>query len=223
MSTTCLIPAYDEATTIGYVLSQLSQVSAINQIIVINDGSTDNTTQITRQFNHVTLITHKMNLGKSASIKTGLQVAKNSTIFLCDADLIQLELSGLNKALQIYQTHSLDLLILRRHPTPLLNRIFKANLMLSGLRLLSSNSLASVLNHPLLPYQIELAINVYMLTHHKSIAQALIPYSDLHKITKLGYVRGFLQEISMYASLTKLLDYWKQLFTFNPPIISLVK
>jgi len=82
-----LIPAYNEELTIGTVLSDLQEkYKNIAEIIVINDGSTDNTSQIVMQYPHVRLITHRHNYGYGASLKTGVLEASTNIVCFFDAD-----------------------------------------------------------------------------------------------------------------------------------------
>ncbi|MEE8359706.1 MAG: glycosyltransferase family 2 protein [Candidatus Omnitrophota bacterium] len=84
-----VIPAYNEAENIAGFLKELKDtLSAIAQpyeIIVIDDGSADDTQQKARDLN-VEVITHKENLGYGRSLKDGIRAAKGEYIFFIDAD-----------------------------------------------------------------------------------------------------------------------------------------
>lgn len=68
-----VIPAKDEATRIGHVLHSLRSLGYTN-IVVVDDGSLDNTGQIAKSFGaHV--ITHPINMGPGAATQTGLSYA----------------------------------------------------------------------------------------------------------------------------------------------------
>ena len=79
---------YNEELRVAHVLQVLQKVPEIDEIICVDDASTDKTVSIIREkFSHIHLYIHKKNAGKSAAIATGLEHAKNPAIFLCDADL----------------------------------------------------------------------------------------------------------------------------------------
>lgn len=80
MKTLIIIPAYNEAVTIGEVL--MAALAITPEVVVINDGSTDETASVVGRF-PVTLIEHVINRGLGAAIMTGLEYAK-----FTDADLI---------------------------------------------------------------------------------------------------------------------------------------
>jgi len=71
-----LVPAYNEEKNIQEVILQLKKISKF-KIIVIDDGSTDNTAKIVRKLG-VILLQHKVNKGKAEAIKTGFKyILKN--------------------------------------------------------------------------------------------------------------------------------------------------
>lgn len=86
----CLIPAFNEAQRIGQVLEIVQTSSLVDEIIVVDDGSSDGTRDIVSRFSTVRLISHDHNRGKSAAICTGIEVAQNDTILMIDADLVGL-------------------------------------------------------------------------------------------------------------------------------------
>lgn len=88
LSVAVLIPAFNEegalAETVAAILKQKELVPNL-EIIVINDGSTDRTSEVARGL-PVTLIEHETNRGYGASLKNGLQRAAAEYILIADAD-----------------------------------------------------------------------------------------------------------------------------------------
>ena len=70
-----VVPTYNNAKTIGGVLSDIKQYA--NHIIVVNDGSTDDTAQILSEIEGIKIITHQRNSGKGTALKNGLCKAKD--------------------------------------------------------------------------------------------------------------------------------------------------
>jgi hypothetical protein len=84
-----IIPAYNEAKNIGSVLKNIpTNISDKLDIIVIDDGSTDQTANIAS--NHNThIIVHEKNLGNGAATRSGLEYCKNrnyDVVVILDAD-----------------------------------------------------------------------------------------------------------------------------------------
>ena len=88
-----IILAYNEATRIGNVLDILSQVPCLLSIIVVDDGSTEDTYQVFENYiekdHHISLVRHPKNRGKEAAIYTTLKNCPSDTIYvlMLDADL----------------------------------------------------------------------------------------------------------------------------------------
>jgi glycosyltransferase involved in cell wall biosynthesis len=68
-----VIPTYNNSDTVASVIR--GAVQQVESVIVIDDGSTDATEQILRQFNNITVLRHSHNLGKGAALAKGLAFA----------------------------------------------------------------------------------------------------------------------------------------------------
>jgi glycosyltransferase involved in cell wall biosynthesis len=80
-----LIPAFNEAGAIGRVVAALRPAASWREIIVVDDGSTDETSQVAAAAG-ATVIRHPYNKGNGASVKTGLRAAQGEFILILDAD-----------------------------------------------------------------------------------------------------------------------------------------
>ena len=86
MITTLILPAYNEEQHIKEIINQSNKY--VDNIIVVDNNSTDNTVQLAKSTNAIVLH-HIINLGKSASLKTGCELAiklKSDIIILMDSD-----------------------------------------------------------------------------------------------------------------------------------------
>lgn len=89
-SVSIIVPAYNEEAGIGKVLKELRGVmerSGLDyEIIVVNDGSSDQTGVVASATDGVILREHKVNRGYGAALKTGIRYARHGVICITDAD-----------------------------------------------------------------------------------------------------------------------------------------
>lgn len=85
-SVSVVIPAFNEEARIGRALhSVLRQTRRADEIIVVDDGSTDETAEVVRSFSEV-LYVHQRNLGRAAARNRGIQTARSQLVAFLDAD-----------------------------------------------------------------------------------------------------------------------------------------
>lgn len=88
---TIIIPAYNEEKTLSEVLEKVCALDFVQQVIVVDDHSSDNTfdiaTAFTRNNSHLDVFRHEVNRGKTAAIKTALEHVRGDLVTIQDADL----------------------------------------------------------------------------------------------------------------------------------------
>ncbi len=84
-SLSIVIPAKNEALGLRLLLPKLISNFPNAEIIVVNDGSSDETAEICKE-HHIVLINHVYSMGNGAAIKTGARTATADTIVFMDAD-----------------------------------------------------------------------------------------------------------------------------------------
>ena len=89
MNVSIVIPAYNEekgiAGTIDGVIEAIKPLRIEYELIVVNDGSTDNTAELVENKN-IKIINHQENKGYGASIKAGIRNSQYEDILIIDAD-----------------------------------------------------------------------------------------------------------------------------------------
>lgn len=90
MKLTVLIPVYNEIHTIEEILKRVKAQELAEEILLVDDGSTDGTREILKALDGdggVRVILHEKNRGKGAAVRTGLDHAQGDIILIQDADL----------------------------------------------------------------------------------------------------------------------------------------
>jgi glycosyltransferase involved in cell wall biosynthesis len=80
-----VIPAYNEAAVIGEIVSRLAATASWREILVVDDGSRDDTSGRASAAG-ATVIRHPYNKGNGAAVKTGLRRASGEFVLIIDAD-----------------------------------------------------------------------------------------------------------------------------------------
>jgi glycosyltransferase involved in cell wall biosynthesis len=91
-SVTVIVPALNEAENISPLLTELSgKLPGDYEVVIVDDGSTDGTYDTAvaaqTQYQFLTVLRHRTNLGKTAAIMTGMERAQGEFVSVFDADL----------------------------------------------------------------------------------------------------------------------------------------
>ena len=191
-----IIPAYNEAKNIINVLRPLKQVPAIKEIIVVSDGSTDNTVELVRNFGGAKVISIPQNVGKTKAVATGVFEAKHSTIMFCDADLINLNKYHVFDLIDKY-CEGFDMVIMDKGSQPWIFReLVKSTPAVSGTRIFDKQHFEKISFLETDRFQFEIRINDYFLENGFSIT--VTPANEIHdsrKYIKYPFLKGLVLDL----------------------------
>lgn len=90
MKLSVIIPCYNEKNTVEEIIRRVRAVELADEIIIVDDGSTDGTREILAGIDpsdDLKVILHSHNQGKGAAVRTGFQAATGDVLLIQDADL----------------------------------------------------------------------------------------------------------------------------------------
>lgn len=140
MQVSVIMPAYNEAKRIVPVIKTTLKSSFIKEIIVIDDGSKDNTSKLVKTIKNkkLRLFTLRKNKGKANAMKYGLRRSKQEYVLFLDADLVGLKKEDIDKIILPVLNQRVDLTLCLHGNSPW--RIYGLD-YLSGLRCIKKSYL----------------------------------------------------------------------------------
>ena len=206
---TAIIPAYNEAKRIGGVLSELLKAPSINEVIVVDDGSTDGTAERAGGFVGVTVIKNDANLGKGASLEKGVKATKNDIIFFCDADLINFKARHAEAIIEPVRNGTYDMFIGIRQN--FMQRTVRAWALNSGERALRKKIWQDLPDYFKHRFRVEAGLNFHVkhFTKH-GFGSKMFDYSQPIKESKYGIIWGTL--LRCWMNFDVLMAYANRLF-----------
>jgi len=199
----CIIPFWNEGRHIFDVLDEMSKVKNLSEIICVDDASQDcSYIEISMRYPGIKLIRLEKNLGKSGAVREGLKHTSGKNILLLDADLRNLDHREIEKAIDAFRLSSdLDMLILRRINAVLFVRLYRADILFTGERILRKSDLETILESEVSGWQLESAINTWMFTNNKKVEWMAHSAVNRHKYLKWGVLKGLRLDLKTYSDM----------------------
>lgn len=195
---TCIVPAYNEAARIYDVLAVLTSYKKFHEIIVIDDGSTDETVSIIKKF-PVTLLQNEKNMGKGMSMDRGVAHASTSVIFFCDADISGLTHSAIDAIVDPVLNGEVEMFIgMRNRKIYLLHQFLLFVPFLGGERALTKRLWQMLPDYYKDRFKIETGLNFFASHYGKDFRfHVFSGISQVVKEKKYGFWNGLKQRIGM--------------------------
>ncbi len=233
-----VIPAYNEQHSIATVLDGLKAILGDKEqsyeVIVVDDGSTDDTAKIVQQKGIARLIQHPYNRGYGAALKTGILHASGDTILTIDAD-------GTYQAKDIprllKQTDGYDMIVgsrtgkevkvpLYRKPakwflTKLANYLSRANIpdLNSGMRMFKKVDIKRFLT--LLPSSFSFTTTLTLAYHCNDYLVKYVPI-DYYQRAGKSKIKPLRDGLNFILLIFRVITYFNPLRVFLPIAFSLL-
>lgn len=207
MSLSVVIPAYNEGERLRGVLEVLRQCAFVDAIIVVSDGSTDNTCDIASSYDGVTAVQLPSNVGKGGAMVAGARIAASEHIAFLDADLLGMTQSHLEALVEPVLSGEADMSIgVFKGGRPRTDWAQVIAPFISGQRVVSREFFLSIPDLEGTRYGVEIAITGYARSAGLRIrAVTLMGMTHPMKEEKIGYVRGTISRMAMYWDIMKMM------------------
>lgn len=204
MDIAVVIPAYNEEERLPAVLEAVNACSLVRQVIVVDDGSEDETFKVAKNFG-VKVIRLDRNIGKAGAVWVGLQHVKQPIVVLLDADL-----RGLNPS------HIEDLAYPVAHDgVDMTLGVFRGGRIwtdlshllapwVTGQRALPLKRVRELPDFSGLGYGLEAALNKFAKEHRWKVKTVVLyGVSHVMKEEKLGLMKAIRARAAMYLEVGK--------------------
>jgi glycosyltransferase involved in cell wall biosynthesis len=200
----CIIPAYNEGERINSVLRAVEHHPWVGEIIVIDDGSTDNTAAVAERCKGAALIRLRPNRGKSYAVMRGIAAARHDIIMMLDADLVGLTRADLDALMRPVLAGEADLAMSMRRNSLLVFRAIGLDFV-SGERVFHRELIGDISKlNALRSYGLEVHFNQEILRRARAIRivkwQHVI---SVRKWSKVGFFTGLKLETLMVLQILR--------------------
>lgn len=202
MGVSCILPAYNEAPRIAAVLQSVVGHPLIDEVIVVDDGSSDGTAAVAAQVPGVRLIRQSPNRGKSWAVSVGIEAASHELILLLDSDLLGLAPEAIAALIDPVQSGRADVAISLRGNAPWLWRWIGLD-YISGERVLRRALIGEPQALRALPrFGLEMHLNRRLIAARARLAIVRWPgVASPWKGAKRGRLAGIRADIRMLADM----------------------
>jgi polyisoprenyl-phosphate glycosyltransferase len=208
LGTTAIIAAYNEENTLADVLRALTTNPLIDEVIVVSDGSTDETVEIARRFD-VTVIALRQNHGKGYAMRIGVGWASHDVLFFVDGDMYNVTPAHIESLVMPVARGEVDMNIGVRHRGPVLDFMhlkMKCGPVLSGIRVMKRAVWETVPIQYMERFKIEAALNRFCARAGYRQRQTVIHnLGHVIKESKRGLVNGLHSRWEMSSEVFLLL------------------
>ncbi len=207
MKTAAIVPAYNEEARVQRVLDPLRQSQAVDEIVVVNDGSTDATAARVLEIPGVYLLSLPRNLGKGGAMAAGARFTDADILLFLDADLMGLKPEHVDALIEPIKSGRALMAVGRfqggRKMTDLSQRIAPC---ISGQRAMARELFEQIPGVAAVRYGVEMQITRFC-RYYRVPTETVTLSGVTHpmKEEKLGMLRGWASRGRMYGQILRIM------------------
>lgn len=196
-----IVPAYNEGATLREVLSVLKATPSIDEVLVVSDGSTDDTVEIARSLGLRT-IHLRQNQGKGRAMEIGVAHTDAEILLFVDADILNLTVELIQRLIEPVLSGRSDMNVGIRHRGRPINAIQdRTGPLLSGVRCLRRPIFEAVPDSHLEGFAVETGLNwACRELGCRTTTTVMYNLKHLVKEKKRGLVQGLHARYRMFAA-----------------------
>jgi len=196
-----IVPAYNEQETLAEVLAVLRSISLIDEVLVVSDGSTDETVAIARGMKLKTIHLRE-NHGKGTAMAVGVAHADADVLVFVDGDILNLTAAMLEELIRPVLDGRSDMNVGIRNRGWILNAIHRTcGPLLSGIRCLKREVFEAVPEEQIEGFAIETGLNwSCRQLGMRTTTTVFYHLKHLVKEKKRGFWRGSRARVEMFVA-----------------------
>lgn len=216
MTVSIVIPAFDEANTIACCVGEALRCKEAGEVIVVDDGSTDNTAGLAEQAG-ARVVCMSRNGGKAAAMNAGVREARHDIILFLDADVTGLTPEAITRILEPVLQGRYEMYVgLRARRTVWLNRLMHFFPIIGGERAVTRRLWEAVPKHYQEGFKIEIALNHTSKQFERGMGFEFISGTVHHiKEKKYGLALGLTRRVGMIVDVVMISG---QIYIWDPAL-----
>jgi len=209
MKVAAIVPALNEEKNIAKVLEVLLNSKDIDEVIVVDDGSTDNTAEVSKKMGaKVISLSKKGGSGKANAMREGVKNTDADIIAFFDADLIGLSLEHISSLIKpVLENKAVMAVALRERYLGLGNLLVKIDplLAIAGERAMKRFVFEKLPEEFLKGFAVETGLNYYCKINNLPVIYVFLKGLDIViKEKKWGFWKGFKNRVKMIKEIIKV-------------------